>query len=352
MKRSRWKAFGAVLPLAMLAASACGSDESGGSSSKCSQGATRACLGPGACNGAQSCAADGTWSACDCGGSGGSAGAGGTGAAAGDSGVGGAVGGAGGASGSGGGGVDGAAGTSGCPSGKGPAMVNVGTFCVDTTEVTQAQYAQFVAAKGSDVSGQVKECSWNASYKPAGYAAGSTDALATQCGPTRYDPANKPNHPVPCVDWCDAQAFCAWAGKRLCGAVGGGSAYADPGSLLKAELPFACSNGGKTFHPYGDVFKQDACFTYSDFGVPQNVKGAAECHGLNAPFDVVFDLVGNVAEWSDACDVTPSTGGEFDFCPVNGSYVGGTNTKCGGLHSFYRQDVRGFVGFRCCAEPS
>ncbi len=64
----------AALPLAMLVASACGSDEGGGSSSKCSQGATRACLGPGACDGAQSCDADGTWGACDCGGTGGAGG--------------------------------------------------------------------------------------------------------------------------------------------------------------------------------------------------------------------------------------------------------------------------------------
>lgn len=102
MKESRWKAFGAVLLMATLAASACGSDESGGSSSKCSQGATRACLGPGACDGAQSCDADGTWSACDCGGAGGSGGVGGD--------ASGGVAGAGGASGGGGTSAGGAAG--------------------------------------------------------------------------------------------------------------------------------------------------------------------------------------------------------------------------------------------------
>lgn len=79
-----------VLGLAIVA-SACGSEDGGGSSGKCSQGATRACLGPAACNGAQSCGADGLWSACDCGGSGGFAG-GGTG---GGSGAGGSAGGSG-----------------------------------------------------------------------------------------------------------------------------------------------------------------------------------------------------------------------------------------------------------------
>ena len=72
-----------VLSLGALVASACGSDDGEGTGGKCSQGATRTCLGPGACSGAQSCGADGTWSACDCGGSGGAGGAGGIGGGAG-----------------------------------------------------------------------------------------------------------------------------------------------------------------------------------------------------------------------------------------------------------------------------
>ncbi|MBK8998726.1 MAG: hypothetical protein IPM35_23640 [Myxococcales bacterium] len=91
----------AVLPLAMLVASACGSDESdGGGGGKCSQGATRACLGPGACDGAQSCGADETWRACDCGGTGGAGGGSGAGGSSGASG------------GAGGGTTDGSAGAS------------------------------------------------------------------------------------------------------------------------------------------------------------------------------------------------------------------------------------------------
>ncbi|MBE7485101.1 MAG: hypothetical protein HS104_34675 [Polyangiaceae bacterium] len=76
-------------------AGACGSD--GGKANdtgKCTQGDTRACLGPGQCNGAQSCVTNGVWSACDCGGVGGAAGVGGgaTGGAAGGGGAGGSAG--------------------------------------------------------------------------------------------------------------------------------------------------------------------------------------------------------------------------------------------------------------------
>ncbi len=70
----------ALLTPLWLIASACGSDSGGDDASgKCQQGDTRACLGPGQCNGAQSCNADGSWGACDCGGSGGAGGGGGAG---------------------------------------------------------------------------------------------------------------------------------------------------------------------------------------------------------------------------------------------------------------------------------
>lgn len=125
----------------VIVASACGSEESSGSTNgQCSQGATRACLGPGACDGAQSCGADGTWGACDCGGSGGAgggSGAGGSSGATGGAGGNGAIGGSAGSTsgGSGGGAGDASSGGSGgsqwqddpCPT-KTP-LVNCASDC-------------------------------------------------------------------------------------------------------------------------------------------------------------------------------------------------------------------------------
>lgn len=48
-----------------------------GGATTCSAGETRACTGPGACQGGQSCLPSGTWSECDCGSTGGSGGSGG-----------------------------------------------------------------------------------------------------------------------------------------------------------------------------------------------------------------------------------------------------------------------------------
>src|SRR5262249_6416251 len=78
-----------------------------------------------------------------------------------------------------------------------------GTFCIDATEVTNGAYKAFLAAS-PDPSAQPAFCGWNTDYSPSSF----------------YGPDD---HPVVYVDWCDAYAYCEAAGKRLCGAIGGGA---------------------------------------------------------------------------------------------------------------------------------
>jgi hypothetical protein len=115
---------------------------------------------------------------------------------------------------------------------RGPTMVQVaGTFYIDSTEVTVAQYQVFLTAKGTDTSGQPSVCSYNTSYQPA-------QALSPQ------------NYPITNIDWCDALAYCTWAGKHLCGAIGGGPiAIANALTATKSQWFLACGgpNGGS--HP-------------------------------------------------------------------------------------------------------
>jgi hypothetical protein len=63
------RAFSRLWLAALLAMTlSCGSSSDGGAAT-CSPGSTQACLGPGACSGAQSCKDDGSgWNGCDCGG--------------------------------------------------------------------------------------------------------------------------------------------------------------------------------------------------------------------------------------------------------------------------------------------
>jgi formylglycine-generating enzyme required for sulfatase activity len=219
-----------------------------------------------------------------------------------------------------------------CPGQGGPTMVNVGTFCIDSTEVTNAQYTAFLAA-GPGPNLQPAECSFNTDYTPSAnwpYPSGQDD------------------YPVTMVNWCDGYAFCAWAGKRLCGNINGGpldpSSYGD---VTADERYYACSNAGMQPLPYGGTYTAGACNL--DQPTPVAVASLAGCEG---GFAGVFDLVGNVEEWLDSC--SDSTGASDSCMDGTGSFgfpgpSGESMVTCG----FSDRDMRGTtdpnVGFRCCA---
>src|SRR5258708_37508752 len=115
-------------------------------------------------------------------------------------------------------------GSPGCPDPTaGPTMVNIGSFCIDSTEVTADQYMQFLTAKGGDVSGQPLACaSWNRSFVPVGWPSGAGAQAVSG------------------VNWCMAFMYCAWAGKRLCGSPSGGPLH-PPGSDGPAQREWVSS---------------------------------------------------------------------------------------------------------------
>jgi formylglycine-generating enzyme required for sulfatase activity len=128
---------------------------------------------------------------------------------------------------------------------------NGDTFCVDVTEVTADQFAAFVAA------------------------APSTDSLPDACS------GHGPPHPPPPstggvagaitgVDWCDATAYCAWAGKRLCGRLGGGPL--NDGDPSNSEWVAACGAGVLTAGGVSDW--ENGC-TGNDDHDPCTIRGAA-----------------------------------------------------------------------------
>ena len=186
----------------------------------------------------------------------------------------------------------------------------LGDYCIDSTEVTESQYAAFITAKGSDTSGQPAYCAWNTSYAPR---------TSGGCTPTSFDPTNRPNHPVKCVDWCDAYAYCAWAGKRLCGRVTGGPLT--PGSALGAWQA-ACSREGTRAYPYGNNYIGNYCVSADYDGVSgyqpstdvlRPVASLPTCEG---GYPGIWDMSGNLWEWEDSCD---ASSGADDTCQIRGS---------------------------------
>jgi formylglycine-generating enzyme required for sulfatase activity len=222
----------------------------------------------------------------------------------------------------------------GCSGHAGPEPVKVPGFCIDSTEVTNAQYAQFLeATNNGKPGGQATACAWNATYLP------ESDWPAD---------AAKASFPVVEVDWCDAYAFCAWAGKRLCGKIGGGASAAEDSARVTDQWFLACSMAGTRPYPYPGAYADDTCN-----GEEHNVRKALavgtmpKCEG---GFAGIFDMSGNVAEWEDACS---GSAGASDDCLLRGGSFESSESKMGCAVPVVnaRSSAHGDLGFRCCSSP-
>jgi formylglycine-generating enzyme len=213
---------------------------------------------------------------------------------------------------------------------RGPALVAVGNFFIDATEVTVAQYGEFLAAKNGDTSGQIAACSWNASYWE---------------GPAAMEQAQAP---IASVDWCDAAAFCSWAGKRLCGRIGGGSITAAEKEDENLNQWVLACGGPNGFPEPNDMME---CNLSDGF---RNIAPVATYPGCEGYYPDVFDMLGNVWEWVDDCETSI---GPDDVCaPMGGSTIDGTDAYCTyygnvltGTEPWRRSTKILYNGFRCCS---
>lgn len=137
-------------------------------------------------------------------------------------------------------------------------------FAIDKTEVTVAEYRQCVEAG---------KCTSTGLTMP--YWDGKEHAeSASFCN---WDKSDGAQHPINCVDWMQADAYCRWAGKRL---------------PTEAEWEKAARGTDKRVYPWGnewDATKANA--------IPRGTVPVGSFPTGASPFGVL-DLSGNVWEWT------------------------------------------------------
>ena len=134
------------------------------------------------------------------------------------------------------------------------------TYFIDTTEVTVSQFGACVAAGECEPPGTGERCNWEV--------------------------VGRDNHPVNCVDWNQAVAYCHWVGKRL---------------PTEAEWEKAARGSGARIYPWGDdVPTCDLAAMYQDgtfgCGNDSTMDVGSKSPAGDSPYGAQ-DMAGNLWEW-------------------------------------------------------
>jgi hypothetical protein len=214
-------------------------------------------------------------------------------------------------------------------------------FSIDATEVTRGQYVAWLDTN-PDKAGQDTVCKWNTTFAP-------NDTCMTLPSVCQGNTCGQ--HPQPCIDWCDAFAYCKSVGKRLCGAIGGGPAPSGH-DASKSQWQNACTSNGADRWGYGNTFHPGKCHDFEDFSsdykttVP--VGSMSECQSPEPGYAGVFDLIGNLFELEDNC---AGAAGATDTCMAWGGSFGISEMmpECSLAISAIRSQGNDAIGFRCCS---
>lgn len=227
-------------------------------------------------------------------------------------------------------------------------------YSMDATEVTRMQYEMWAATNPVLPPSSDENCGWK--------SAGSYAADATCMNEATVCKSSCSHHPVVCVDWCDAREYCAAIGKRLCGDfTGGSSSYDDFRNETQSQWLWACTSGGTyacSQFPYGLAYEADTCNGrdhWADITAATTVEVASmtDCKSPQLTYTGVYDLSGNVWEWTDACNGT----GAIDGCLIRGGSFSRAYTEdlndlacCDDYSSMQRQHFDDDTGIRCCSR--
>jgi len=146
--------------------------------------------------------------------------------------------------------------------------------------------------------------------------------------------------PMVNVDMCTARAYCAWAGKHLCGVVDGGVIPRGHERAQDSVWFRACTGG---YDLVASHFVDDKSCQL-DASAPVDV--GTTCQG-GVPG--AFEMVGNVWEWVDAND-RPDGATTYQGVIMGGGYTR-SSADCNTLLIATDIGLRSpDIGFRCCSQ--
>lgn len=130
------------------------------------------------------------------------------------------------------------------------------------------------------------------------------------------------------VSLYEARDACGLAGKRLCS---------------EEEWLAACQGPAHTAFPYGEVYQPGACNDWALGGT--GILPAGSLPGCEGGYPGIYDLLGNVKEWTTACEVVGS-------CALRGGYWQEYGRRCSYVSAIVwggegREEQ---LGFRCCSD--
>jgi len=198
------------------------------------------------------------------------------------------------------------------------------TFRIAAGEVTQKQFAYW-----QDTNPQPADVHADCVGAPVAPDDGCLS------GPSVCKGAGCENHPQVCVSWCAAEAYCRWAGKRLCG---------DYQQLGVNEWEVACWGAAMSELPYGDHYPYGQGYQTGICNGKDNALGTTvatrsltQCSGgLTSD---LRDMSGNVSEWTADKSYR---GGHFDSP--------GNQMHCSSRFSDSQGTASPTIGFRCCSD--
>jgi formylglycine-generating enzyme required for sulfatase activity len=215
-------------------------------------------------------------------------------------------------------------------------LAELGAFQIDLMPVTQAAYAEFVAAGGAPAPTMDEE-----TWRAQGYQQVWPDEVVRFVWADDRPPEGRADHPVVLVDHAAATAYCAWRGEI---------AGAGPRRLpTAAEYEKAARGAEGLTYPWGNAW--DRAMLNSEVGGPHDTVPVGSFPDGKSPYGVL-DLAGNVFHWTSspwpldagarAAERTVKGSAWEDFAGVG---------RGASMHGRPPDARHVIVGFRCAADP-